>query len=42
MIGGKEGKAHYFVGRINKTYIYLDPHTVNKAVSNKNIINEQG
>jgi hypothetical protein len=37
MIGGKNKKAYYFVGRADYDYLLLDPHRVQAATNSKNI-----
>lgn len=32
-IGGESNLAHYFIGRINDDYIFLDPHVTKKSIS---------
>lgn len=40
MIGGRPGLAYYFVGFIENTLIYLDPHLVQESVHSKTKVRE--
>jgi cysteine protease ATG4 len=37
MIGGMDQQGYYFVGRINKKFIFLDPHYVHNSVTTEDV-----
>ncbi|CAD8095647.1 unnamed protein product [Paramecium sonneborni] len=38
IIGGKDDKAYYILGRVNKKLIYLDPHYIQEHINRGNIL----